>query len=70
MFFSGMTIGINGFSIVFYFATIVFDGFRWFLTIGQTVRWLRYDAVSVCVLDLVPKSDESESGQIVSEKVK
>ena len=31
---------------------------------------LTYDAVSVWVQDLVPKSDESESGQMVSEKVK
>ena len=29
-----------------------------------------YDAVPVCVQDLVPKSDESESGQKVPEKVK
>ena len=29
-----------------------------------------YDAVPVWVQDLVPKSDESESGQMVSEKVK
>ena len=29
-----------------------------------------YDAVSVWVQDLVPKSDESESGQMVPEKVK
>ena len=31
-------------------------------------KW--YDAVSVWVQDLVPTSDESESGHIVSEKVK
>ena len=39
MFFGGLTIATNGFSMVFDFATIAFNGFRWFRTIGQTMRW-------------------------------
>ena len=35
MFFGGLTIAINGFSMGFFFATIAFNDFRWFWTIGQ-----------------------------------
>jgi len=45
MFFGGLTIAINGFSMVFDFATIAFNGFRWFRTIGQTMRWFRWIVV-------------------------
>ena len=34
MFFGGLTIAINGFSMVFDFVTIAFNGFRLFRTIG------------------------------------
>jgi len=44
MFFGGLTIAINGFSMVFGLATIAFNGFRWFWTIGQTMRWFRWIA--------------------------
>ena len=40
MFFGGLTIATNDFSMVFDFSTIAFNGFRWFRTIGQTMRWL------------------------------
>ena len=42
MFFGCLTIAINGFSMVFDFSTIAFNGFRWFRTIGQTMRWFRW----------------------------
>ena len=29
----------------FYVATIAFNGFRWFQTIGQTMRWFRWIVV-------------------------
>ena len=45
MFFGGLTIATNGFSMVFDFATIAFNGFRWFRTIGQTMRWFRWIVV-------------------------
>ena len=44
-FFCGLTIAINGFSMVFGLATIAFNGFRWFWTIGQTMRWFRWIVV-------------------------
>ena len=37
MFFGGLTIDINGFSMVFDFASIAFNGFRWFRTIGLAI---------------------------------
>ena len=40
MFVDGLTIATNDFSMVFDFSTIAFNGFRWFRTIGQTMRWL------------------------------
>ena len=43
--FGGLTIAINGFSMVFHFFTIAFNGFRWFQTIGQTMRWFRWIVV-------------------------
>ena len=45
---------------------------RWAVTSKSVdkVQTFAYDAVSVWVQDLVPKSDESESGQTVSEEVK
>ena len=36
-FLGGLTIAINGFTMVFTVATIAFNGFRWFQTIGQTM---------------------------------
>ena len=45
MFFGGLTIATNGFSMVFDFTTIAFNGFRWFRTIGQTMRWFRWIVV-------------------------
>ena len=45
MFFGGLTIATNGFSMVFDFATIAFNGFQWFRTIGQTMRWFRWIVV-------------------------
>ena len=45
MFFGSLTIAINGFSMVFHFSTIAFSGFRWFQTIGQTMRWFRWIVV-------------------------
>ena len=45
IFFVGLTIAINSFSMVFHFSTIVFNGFRWFRTIGQTMRWFRWIVV-------------------------
>ena len=45
MFFGGLTIAINGFSMIFDFANIAFNGFRWFRTIGQTMRWFRWIVV-------------------------
>ena len=45
MFFGGLTIAINGFSMVFDLATIAFNGFRWLWTIGQTMRWFRWIVV-------------------------
>ena len=45
MFFGCLTIAINGFSMVFDFPTIAFNGFRWFWTIGQTMRWFRWIVV-------------------------
>ena len=44
MFFGGLT---NGFSMVFDLATIAFNGFRWFRTIGQTMRWFRWIVSSI-----------------------
>ena len=38
-FLGGLTIAINGFTMVFDVDTIAFNGFRWFQTIGQTMRW-------------------------------
>ena len=43
-FLGGLTIGINGFTMVFYVAAIAFNGFRWFRTIGPTMRWFRWIA--------------------------
>ena len=48
MFFCSLTIAINGFSMVFGLATIAFNGFRWFWTIGQTMRWFRWIVVVYC----------------------
>ena len=45
MFFGGLTIATNGFSMFLDFATITFNGFRWFRTIGQTMRWFRWIVV-------------------------
>ena len=45
MFLGGLTIAINGFTMVFDVATIAFDGFWWFRTIGQTMRWFRWIVV-------------------------
>ena len=45
MFFGGLTIATNGFSMVFDFATIAFNGFQWFRIIGQTMRWFRWIVV-------------------------
>ena len=45
MFFGGLTIAINGFSMVFGVATIAFNGFLWFWTIYQTMRWFRWIVV-------------------------
>ena len=44
-FLGGLTIAINGFTLVFDVATIAFNGFRWFQTIGQTMRWFRWIVV-------------------------
>ena len=44
-FLGGLTIAINGFTMVFDVATIAFNGFRWFRTIGQTMRWFRWIVV-------------------------
>ena len=59
MFLGGLTIAINGFTMVFDAATIAFNGFRWFGTIGQTMRWFRwivvvYSKSSNQVLDSLP----------------
>ena len=32
----------HGFSMVFGLTTIAFNGFRWFWTVGQTMRWFRW----------------------------
>ena len=45
MFLGGLTIAINGFTMVFDVATIAFNGFRWFRTIGQTMRWFQWIVV-------------------------
>ena len=45
MFFGGLAIATNGFSMVFDFAAIAFNGFWWFRTIGQTMRWFRWIVV-------------------------
>ena len=42
---SAIAIAINGFTMVFDVATITFNGFRWFWTIGQTMRWFRWIVV-------------------------
>ena len=55
MFFGGLTIATNGVSMVFDFATIAFNGFQWFRTIGQTIRWFQWIVV-------VYTNDKSESG--------
>jgi len=39
------TIEFNGFSMVFDFVIIAFNGFRWFSTIDQTMRWFRWIVV-------------------------
>ena len=52
MFFGCLTIAINGFSMVFYFSTIAFNGFRWFRTIGQTMRWFRWIVVVYLIMSL------------------
>ena len=44
-FLGGLTIAINGFTMVFYVGTIAFNGFRWLRTIGQTMRWFRWIVV-------------------------
>ena len=44
-FLGGLAIAINGFTMVFDVATIAFNGFRWFRTIGQTMRWFRWIVV-------------------------
>ena len=36
-FLGGLTIAINGFSMVFEFSTIAFNGFQWFRTIGLAI---------------------------------
>ena len=48
MFFGCLTIAINGFAMVFDVATIANNGFRWFRTIGQTMRWFRWIVVVYC----------------------
>ena len=48
-FLGGLTIAINGFTMVFDVATIAFDGFLWFRTIGQTMQWFRWIVVVYCV---------------------
>ena len=45
MFFGSLTIATNGFSMVFDFATIAFNGFQWFRTIGQTMEWFQWIVV-------------------------
>ena len=47
-FLGGLTIAIDGFTMVFDVATIAFNGFRWFQTIGQTMRWFRWIVVVYC----------------------
>ena len=44
-FFGSLTIAINGASMIFGPATIAFNGFQWFWTIGQTMRWFRWIAM-------------------------
>ena len=51
-FLGGLTIAINGFTMVFDVATIAFNGFRWFPTIGQTMRWFRWIVVVYGVPDV------------------
>ena len=48
--FCSLTIAINGFSMVFGLGTIAFNGFRWFWTIGQTMRWFRWIAMVYCAI--------------------
>ena len=50
MFLGGLTIAINGFTMVFDVTTIAFNGFLWFRTIGQTMRWFRWIVVVYNVL--------------------
>ena len=57
MFYGGPTIAINGFSMVFGLATIAFNGFRWFWTIDQTMRWFRWIVV-VYVVDLMESNNQ------------
>ena len=58
-FLGGLTIAINGFTMVFDVATIAFNGFRWFRTIGQTMRWFRWIVVVYPVLFVSDLSDEN-----------
>ena len=66
MFFGCLTIAINGFSMVFDFSTIGFNGFWWFRTIGQTMRWfwwivmvyIRYKNVKITRYRHRPKDKE------------
>ena len=64
MFFGGLTIAINGFSMVFDFSTIAFNGFRWFRTIGPTMRWFRWIVV---VYKEVTKVVEEVNKELVKE---
>jgi len=44
-FLGGLTIAIMVLRWFFDVATIAFNGFRWFRTIGQTMRWFRWIVV-------------------------
>ena len=48
MFFGGLTIAIDGFSMFFLFFYHRFQWVRWFRTIGQTMRWFRWIVVVYC----------------------
>ena len=45
MFFGCLTIPINGLSMGFNFLTIAVNGFWWYRTIGQTMRWFQWIVV-------------------------
>ena len=61
MFFGGLTIAINVFSMVFHFSTIAFNGFRWFRTIGRTMRWFRWIVVVQFRRSRAPASSRSHT---------